>query len=128
MKPQRLHPLELEVMKVVWKLTRATVNDVLDNINRKLAYTTVATTMKSLEKKGFLAHEVDGRTFVYQPLVKETEITHTMLNDLLERLFDNSAEKLVNTLLEVRQTSVDEHNRLQALINNYQPEGEETND
>ena len=128
MKPQRLHHLELEVMKVVWKLTSATVNDVLDNIDRKLAYTTVATTMKSLEKKGFLSHEVDGRTFVYQPLVKETEITHTMLNDLLERLFDNSAEKLVNTLLEVRQTSVDEHNRLQALINNYQPEGEETDD
>ena len=128
MKPQRLHHLELEVMKVVWKLTSATVNDVLDNIDRKLAYTTVATTMKSLEKKGFLAHEVDGRTFVYQPLVKETEITHTMLNDLLERLFDNSAEKMVNTLLEVRQTSPEEHNRLQELINNYQPEGEETND
>ena len=128
MKPQRLHHLELEVMKVVWKLTSATVNDVLDNIDRKLAYTTVATTMKSLEKKGFLAHEVEGRTFVYQPLVKETEITHRMLSDLLERLFDNSAEKLVNTLLEVRQTSVDEHNRLQALINSYQPEGEETND
>ena len=128
MKPKRLHLLELEVMKVVWKLTRATVNDVLDNIDRKLAYTTVATTMKSLEKKGFLSHEVEGRTFVYQPLVKETEITHSMLSDLLERLFDNSAEKLVNTLLEVRQTSVDEHNRLQALINNYQPEGEETDD
>lgn len=128
MKTKRLHPLELEVMKVVWKLTRATVNDVLDNIDRKLAYTTVATTMKSLEKKGFLSHEVDGRTFVYQSLVKETEITHTMLSDLLERLFDNSAEKLVNTLLEVRQTSADEHNRLQALINNYQPEGEETDD
>ena len=128
MKTKRLHPLELEVMKVVWKLTRATVNDVLDNIDRKLAYTTVATTMKSLEKKGVLSHQVDGRTFVYQPLVQETEITHTMLNDLLERLFDNSAEKLVNTLLEVRQTSVDEHNRLQALINNYQPEGEQTDD
>jgi predicted transcriptional regulator len=124
MKTKRLHPLELEVMKVVWKLGRATVNDVLDNIDRKLAYTTVATTMKSLEKKGVLSHQVDGRTFVYQPLVQETEITHTMLNDLLERLFDNSAEKLVNTLLEVRETSPDEYNRLQALINNYQPEGE----
>ncbi|MDE0086375.1 MAG: BlaI/MecI/CopY family transcriptional regulator [Candidatus Poribacteria bacterium] len=109
-------------MKVVWKLTRATVNDVLDNIDRKLAYTTVATTMKSLEKKGFLSHQVDGRTFVYQPLVKETEITHSMLNDLLERLFDNSAEKLVNTLLEVRQTTPSELNRLQKLINDYQPE------
>ncbi len=128
MKTKRLHPLELEVMKVVWKLTHATVNDVLDNIDRKLAYTTVATTMKSLEKKGFLSHQVDGRTFVYQPLVKETEITHSMLSDLLEQLFDNSAEKLVNTLLEVRQTTAAEHNRLQALINNYQPEGEENNE
>ncbi len=124
MKTKRLHLLELEVMKVVWRLTRATVNDVLDNIDRKLAYTTIATTMKSLEKKGFLSHQVDGRTFVYQPLVKEAEITHSMLSDLLERLFDNSAEKLVNTLLEVRQTTPEEHNRLQALINNYQPEGE----
>ncbi len=128
MKPQRLHPLELDVMKVVWRLTRATVNDVLDNIDRKLAYTTIATTMKSLEKKGFLSHHVDGRTFVYQALVKETEITRTMLTDLLERLFDNSAEKLVNTLLEVRHTSPDEHNRLQHLINNYQPEEGETDD
>ncbi len=128
MKSKRLHHLELEVMKVVWKLARATVNDVLDNIDRKLAYTTVATTMKSLEKKGFLSHQVDGRTFVYQPLVKETEITHTMLNDMLERLFDNSAEKLVNTLLEVRQTSAEEHNRLQEVINNYQPEGEKTDE
>ena len=128
MKTKRLHHLELEVMKVVWKLARATVNDVLDNIDRKLAYTTVATTMKSLEKKGFLSHQVDGRTFVYQPLVKETEITHTMLNDMLERLFDNSAEKLVNTLLEVRQTSAEEHNRLQEVINNYQPEGEKTDE
>ena len=128
METKRLHHLELEVMKVVWKLTHATVNDVLDNIDRKLAYTTVATTMKSLEKKGFLSHQVAGRTFVYQPLVKEAEITHTMLSDLLERLFDNSAEKLVNTLLEVRHTSADEHNRLQALINNYQPEEEKNDD
>ena len=51
-----------------------------------------------------------------------------MLSDLLERLFDNSAEKLVNTLLEVRHTSADEHNRLQALINNYQPEEGKTDD
>ena len=125
MKNNKLHHLEFEVMKVVWELTRATVNDVLDNIDRKLAYTTVATTMKSLEKKGFLSHQVDGRTFVYQPLVKETEITHSMLTDLLERLFDNSTVKLVNTLLEVRQTSSEELDRLQKLINDYQPEVED---
>jgi BlaI family penicillinase repressor len=125
MKTKKLHHLELEVMKAVWKHGEATVNDVLDNIDRKLAYTTIATTMKSLEKKGFLSHQVAGRTFVYQPLVNKADITHSMLNDLLESLFDNSAEKLVNTLLEVRQTSSAELNRLQELINDYQPEMEE---
>ncbi len=128
MKAKKLHYLELDVMKVVWKLRQATVNDVLDNIDRKLAYTTIATTMKSLEKKGFLAHQVIGRTFLYEPLVKEAEITHSMLSDLLEHLFDNSAEKLVNALLEVRQTGTAEHDRLQQLINNYRPEGSETDE
>ena len=128
MKAKKLHYLELDVMKVVWKLRQATVNDVPDYIDRKLAYTTIATTMKSLEKKGFLAHQVIGRTFLYEPLVKEAEITHSMLSDLLEHLFDNSAEKLVNALLEVRQTGTAEHDRLQQLINNYRPEGSETDE
>ena len=124
MKDNKLHHLELEVMKEVWKLGQATVNDVLDNINRKLAYTTIASTMKSLEKKGFLSYQVVGRTFLYKPLVEESEFSHSMLSNLLERFFDNSAEKLVNTLLKVEQLDAAEHERLQQLINNYQPEGE----
>ena len=124
MKDKVLHRLDLEVMKEVWKLGQATVNDVLDNIDRKLAYTTIASTMKSLEKKGFLSYQVVGRTFLYKPLVKESEFSHSMLSNLLERFFDNSAEKLVNTLLEVEQLDATEHERLQQLINNYQPEGE----
>ncbi|HCK15198.1 TPA: hypothetical protein DHW51_13835 [Candidatus Poribacteria bacterium] len=124
MKEKVLHRLDLEVMKEVWKLGQATVNDVLDNIDRKLAYTTIASTMKSLEKKGFLSYQVVGRTFLYKPLVKESEFSHSMLSNLLERFFDNSAEKLVNTLLEVEQLDATEYERLQQLINNYQPEGE----
>ena len=124
MKEKVLHRLDLEVMKEVWKLWQATVNDVLDNNDRKLAYTTIASTMKSLEKKGFLSYQVVGRTFLYKPLVKESEFSHSMLSNLLERFFDNSAEKLVNTLLEVEQLDATEYERLQQLINNYQPEGE----
>ena len=124
MKEKVLHRLDLEVMKEVWKLGQATVNDVLDNIDRKLAYTTIASTMKSLEKKGFLSYQVVGRTFLYKPLVEESEFSHSMLSNLLERFFDNSAEKLVNTLLEVEQLDATEHERLEQLINKYQPEGE----
>jgi len=53
MKEKVLHRLDLEVMKEIWKRGQATVNDVLDNIDRKLAYTTIASTMKSLKRKAF---------------------------------------------------------------------------
>ena len=82
-----------------------------------LAYTTVATTMKHLEQKGFLTHTVDGRTFVYQPLIQEKEVSQSMLNDLLERFFDNSVERLVNTLLETEKIDSVELDLLQQLIN-----------
>ena len=116
---KKLHRLDLEIMKVIWELGQATVSEVLDTINRKLAYTTVATTMKHLEQKGFLTYIVDGRTFVYQPLIQEAEVSQSMLSDLLERFFDNSVERLVNTLLETEQIDSVELDRLQQLINRY---------
>ena len=116
---KKLHRLDLEIMKVIWELGQATVSEVLDTINRKLAYTTVATTMKHLEQKGFLTYTVDGRTFVYQPLIQEAEVSQSMLSDLLERFFDNSVERLVNTLLETEQIDSVELDLLQQLINRH---------
>ena len=116
---KKLHRLDLEIMKVIWELGQATVSEVLDTINRKLAYTTVATTMKHLEQKGFLTNTVDGRTFVYQPLIQEAEVSQSMLSDLLERFFDNSVERLVNTLLETEHIDSVELDLLQQLINRH---------
>ena len=116
---KKLHRLDLEIMKVIWQLGQATVSEVLDTINRKLAYTTVATTMKHLEQKGFLTYTVDGRTFVYQPLIQEAEVSQSMLSDLLERFFDNSVERLVNTLLETEHIDSVELDLLQQLINRH---------
>lgn len=92
-------------MKVIGNLGQTTVNHVIDNINRKLAHTTVAITMEI-----WLAAVLyrGGRIFLYWLLVEETEITHSMLNHIFERLFDNSAEKLVNTLLEAKPTNQEE--------------------
>ncbi|MCZ6676798.1 MAG: BlaI/MecI/CopY family transcriptional regulator [Candidatus Poribacteria bacterium] len=122
MQSQRLHRLDLEVMKVVWKLGQATVNDVRNALKQPLAYTSVATTLSHLERKGFLTHDVDGRTYVYRPLVQESDVSKTMLGDLLERLFDGSVEQLVNTLLESRKIPSEELERVQELINTYQEE------
>ena len=122
MQSRKLHRLDLEVMKVVWKLGRATVNDVRNALKQPLAYTSVATTLNHLERKEFLTHDVKGRTYIYRPLVQESEISSTMLGDLLDRFFDGSVEQLVNTLLDGRQISPDELQRVQALINTYQEE------
>ena len=122
MQSQKLHRLELEVMKVVWRLGKATVNDVRDALTQALAYTSVATTLSHLEKKGFLTHDVDGRTYVYRPLIQENEVSQSMLRDLLERLFDGSVEQLVNTLLETREISPEELERLRKSIVTYREE------
>ena len=61
MQSQKLHRLELDVMKVVWRLGKATVNDVRDALKQPLAYTSVATTLNHLEKKGFLTHDVNKK-------------------------------------------------------------------
>jgi BlaI family penicillinase repressor len=122
MQSQKLHRLELEVMKVVWRLGNATVNDVRDALKQSLAYTSVATTLSHLEKKGFLTHDVDGRTYVYRPLIQENEVSKSMLGDLLERLFDGSVERLVNTLLETQEISPEELERLRESIVTYREE------
>jgi len=98
-----LAPVELMLMKAIWRLSRATVQEVRDALasERDLAYTTVLTMLRSLEEKGFLTHEEEGRKYVYRPLVNREEATASMLSDLLDRAFDGSRELLLTRLLEL---------------------------
>ena len=85
----RLGKLELKIMNVVWERGTATVHDVKDALSRGKtpAYTTVLTMMRNLEAKGYLEHEVDGRTFVYQPTLTRATARQSLLSELLERVF-----------------------------------------
>lgn len=99
----RLGELETRVMKEVWRRGKATVHDVraaLEKRRRKLAYTTVLTTLRNLEEKGYLGHEVEGRSHVYFPRVEERAAARHALRDLIDRLFDGSHVRLVDALLE----------------------------
>lgn len=109
-----LHNRELQIMKIIWENGQATVRDVYETLRKKesIAYTTVSTMLNSLEEKGFLRHDVDGRTYVYKPLVVQEEVSQGMLQDLLERLFDGSTEMLLNTLVQVKGLSKDELEQL----------------
>jgi BlaI family penicillinase repressor len=113
-----LTKLELLLMKIIWEKGRATVHEVQQALppENPLAYTTILTMLRILENKGFLKHDVQGRTYVYGPAVKQDEVSQGMLKDLLDRLFDGSKAALLNTLLEAEKVSQEELQELKRLI------------
>jgi BlaI family transcriptional regulator, penicillinase repressor len=104
----KLGPLEMRVMKEVWRNGRATVHDVRDALGAKgtsLAYTTVLTTLRALEGKGLVGHDLSGRSHVYFAIVAEGAMARSVLQDVLHRLFDGSKVRLVHALLDDRDLS-----------------------
>jgi BlaI family transcriptional regulator, penicillinase repressor len=92
---------ELEVMQVVWDRGEATVQEVVDALDRSLAYTTVLTTLKILhEKRGVLRRTKRGRAHVYVPAVSCETVRRSMLGELRSRLFGGSTKSLVLNLIE----------------------------
>ena len=118
-KKLKLAPVELMLMKAVWRLGEASVQHVRDAVaeERELAYTTVLTMLRKLEQKGFLAHKEVDRRYVYRPLVGEQEVTRSMLRDLLNRAFDGSRELLVTRLFELGRLDEKELDALRRQLN-----------
>jgi predicted transcriptional regulator len=118
-KPEiRLGRLELQIMSVVWQRGKASVRDVKDALTRgrKPAYSTVLTMMRKLEAKGYLAHEVQDRTYIYHPTISRERVRHGVLGDLLDRLFEGSASLLLTSLVEQNRISEKELLEVQKLI------------
>lgn len=118
---------ELELLKLVWKLGEATVRDVLEALppERKLAYTTVMSMMRILERKGYLTHRAQGRAFLYQPRVSEDEVAEGMLSHLIDRMFEGSAELLMVKLLEASELTEEQLRMLKKKVEEAkQVEGE----
>ncbi len=109
---------ELRLMEVLWNKGSATVSDVLEGLKTKptLAYSTVITTLRILETKGYVSHTKEGRAFTYQPLIGRDEARQSAITHLLQRLFEGSPELLVTSLFEDRKISAAEMKRLRALI------------
>jgi len=115
---------ELRIMNVLWGKGSGTVQQVLDSISEKpaLAYNSVLTTIRVLERKGYLKHLKDGRAHVYTPLVGKVEATRSEIRHLVSRFFKNSHEQLVLNLLEDQGIEPEEIGRLrQMLVLNADP-------
>lgn len=109
---------ELRIMNVLWVKGSGTVQQVLDSITEKstLAYNSVLTTIRVLEKKGYLKHIKDGRAHVYTPLVGQKEATRSEIRHLVGRFFKNSHEQFVLNLLEDEGFEPEEIGRLREML------------
>jgi predicted transcriptional regulator len=108
---------ELRLMNVLWAQERATVADIVGALDPPpLAYTTVMTTLGTLEEKGYVAHDKAGRAFVYHARVKRSDAATTLLDTLLERFFGSSPGVLALTLLEDERLSDEDIARFKCVI------------
>ncbi|HEY6304715.1 MAG TPA: BlaI/MecI/CopY family transcriptional regulator [Terriglobales bacterium] len=109
---------ELRIMNVLWVKGSGTVQQVLDSITEKpvLAYNSVLTTIRVLERKGYLKHLKDGRAHVYTPLVEKKEATRSEIRHLVSRFFKDSHEQLVLNLLEDQGIGPEEIDHLREML------------
>ncbi len=113
---------ELRIMNVLWDKGASTVQRVLDALPNKpaLAYNSVLTTIRILEKKGYVRHIKEGRAFVYLPMVGQHEATRFEIRHLVSRFFRNSHELLVMNILEDKSIDEAEMQRLRKLLEKSQ--------
>ena len=119
---------ELEVMHVFWTVGPANGAEVREQLaasGRHLAYTTVATLIRILSDKGFLKQTNAERPFQFRPVRSFEEVSRSMVNDLVDRLFGGSREQLLARLFDERKLTVKERAALETLLERLPKRGEE---
>ena len=119
---------ELRLMEVLWQRGSSTVQQVLEALPKKpaLAYNSVLTTIRILEKKGYLKHVKDGRAHVYRPVVEREEASRSAISHLAQRFFKNSYELLVLNILQDEEMDAEELSHLRQLLADRERKGKQT--
>lgn len=115
---ETLTDAELRVMKVLWHKGSGTVQQVLDSLTERpvLAYNSILTTIRILERKGYLKHSKDGRAHIYSPVVQQQDATRTEIRHLVSRFFRDSHQDLVLNILEDQGIDSAELDRLRRML------------
>jgi len=108
---------ELPIMEILWNKGSAVVTDVVAGLSTSsVAYNTVLTTLRILERKGYVRHTKEGRAFVYHPVVERGEASRKAVRNLMKRFFQDSPELLILNVLEDEQLDEMELDRLKRLV------------
>jgi predicted transcriptional regulator len=130
MPPKRsitLTQAELRLMRVLWSRGESTVAEMVTATadDGSLAYTSVLTTIRVLESKGYVEHRQEGRAFLYSSCIGEQEASRSEVRHVLQRFFGNSRERLLLSLLGDDEITADELKRLKEAIAEVPDEVEE---
>jgi BlaI family transcriptional regulator, penicillinase repressor len=109
-------PRELDVMSILWRLGSGTVTEVRDALEDDLAYTSVLSALQTLEAKGYVRHESEGRAYRYIPTVEPEVAGDSALSRIREAIYQGSSEMLFAQLVADRGLSRDELERMRSLL------------
>lgn len=109
-------PRELDVMSILWRGGSGTVSEVREALDEELAYTSVLSALQTLEEKGFVRHEPEGRAYRYYPTVAPENAGRSALTRIREAVFQGSAERLFAQLVSDRRLKREELERMRRLL------------
>ena len=115
-KSDRITPLELEIMHVLWAKGPASVQTVQRELERQLAYTTVQTMLTVLHRKGKVKRTLKDKAYIYRPSINQNKVVGHAVTELIDRWFGGSAEGLVMSMLEARHLTPKRLARLNQMI------------
>lgn len=105
---EKLTGQEEEAMQAIWKTGEGNVKSFMENMEDAPPYTTIASTIKNLEKKGYVNGRLVGNAYLYRPLITEADYKKRFMNSVVREYFDNSYKDLVNFFVEQKKLSASE--------------------
>jgi BlaI family transcriptional regulator, penicillinase repressor len=113
---EKLTHTEEETMQAVWRTGEGNVKAFIEHLDESLPYTTVASTIKNLEKKGYLSSRLVGNAYLYKPAISEEEYKKKFMGNVVKEYFDNSYKELVNFFVEQKKLSAKELKEIITMI------------
>ena len=118
MKELQFGRVQMRIMQVLWKKKRATAREISEALNEfePIAHSTVQTLLRTLEDKGAIDHDIDYRTFIFYPLVKNENVIKHATHDFIDRIFAGSVDSMVSYLVKNQYISTEELEKISKLF------------
>jgi predicted transcriptional regulator len=113
---EKLTHAEEETMQAVWQTGEGNIKAFMEHLDQAVPYTTLASTIKNLEKKGYLRSRLVGNAYLYKPAISEEEYKKKFMGSVVKDYFDNSYKELVNFFVEQKKLSAKELKEIISMI------------